>query len=75
MFCLNDTLRYHLCPSFTDMCKGINTLTGEVKEKMCANIRNDNVLLGFINDDGNVVVHKGSCPITMRLKRRLMIKI
>ena len=57
------------------MCKGINTLTGEVKEKMCANIRNDNVLLGFINDDGNVVVHKGSCPITMRLKRRLMIKI
>lgn len=24
--------------------------------------------LGFINDDGNVVVHKRSCPIVMRLK-------
>lgn len=24
--------------------------------------------LGFINDDGNVVVHKRSCPIAMRLK-------
>jgi GTP pyrophosphokinase len=24
--------------------------------------------LGFINDDGNVVVHKRSCPIALRLK-------
>ena len=24
--------------------------------------------LGFINDDGNVVVHKRACPIAMRLK-------
>ena len=24
--------------------------------------------LGFVNDDGNVVVHKRSCPIAMRLK-------
>ena len=24
--------------------------------------------LGFINDDGNVIVHKRSCPIAMRLK-------
>ena len=27
--------------------------------------------LGFINDDGNVVVHKRSCPIAMRLKSSL----
>ena len=38
MFCLNDTMRYHLCPGCTDMRKGINSLIGVVKEKMCANI-------------------------------------
>ena len=37
MFCLNDTMRYHLCPGCTDMRKGINSLIGVVKEKMCAN--------------------------------------
>ena len=26
MFCLNDTMRYHLCPGRTDMRKGINSL-------------------------------------------------
>lgn len=34
MFCLNDTMRYHLCPGRTDMRKGINSLIGVVKEKM-----------------------------------------
>ena len=33
----------------------------------CKPIPGDEVL-GFINDDGNVVVHKRSCPIAMRLK-------
>ena len=28
MFCLNDTMRYHLCPGCTDMRKGINSLIG-----------------------------------------------
>ncbi|MDD4115937.1 MAG: TGS domain-containing protein, partial [Massilibacteroides sp.] len=33
----------------------------------CKPIPGDDAL-GFINDDGNVVVHKRSCPISMRLK-------
>lgn len=33
----------------------------------CKPIPGDDTL-GFINDDGNVVVHKRSCPIAMRLK-------
>ena len=33
----------------------------------CKPIPGDDAL-GFINDDGNVVVHKCSCPIAMRLK-------
>ena len=45
MFCLNDTMRYHLCPGCTDMRKGINSLIGVVKEKMCANIRNGDVFI------------------------------
>ena len=40
MFCLNDTMRYHLCPGRTDMRKGINSLIGVVKEKMGADVRN-----------------------------------
>ena len=28
MFCLNDTMRYYLCPGRTDMRKGISSLCG-----------------------------------------------
>lgn len=28
MFCLNDTMRYFLCPGKTDVREGINTLYG-----------------------------------------------
>ncbi len=34
MFCLNDTMRYYLCPGRTDMRKGISSLCGVVHEKM-----------------------------------------
>ena len=34
MFCLNDTMRYYLCPSKTDMRKGINSLIGVVHQQM-----------------------------------------
>ena len=30
MFCLNDTMRYYLCPGRTDMRKGISSLCGVV---------------------------------------------
>ena len=45
MFCLNDTMRYHLCPGRTDMRKGINSLIGVVKEKMGADVRNGDVFI------------------------------
>ncbi|WP_085536983.1 RelA/SpoT family protein [Massilibacteroides vaginae] len=38
-----------------------------VLAECCKPIPGDDAL-GFINDDGNVVVHKRSCPIAMRLK-------
>ncbi|WP_102407148.1 RelA/SpoT family protein [Parabacteroides bouchesdurhonensis] len=38
-----------------------------VLAECCKPIPGDEAL-GFINDDGNVVVHKRSCPIAMRLK-------
>ena len=41
MFCLNDTMRYHLCPGRTDMRKGINSLIGVVKEKMGVDVRGE----------------------------------
>ncbi|MCC8144087.1 MAG: RelA/SpoT family protein [Tannerellaceae bacterium] len=38
-----------------------------VLAECCKPIPGDDAL-GFVNDDGNVVVHKRSCPIAMRLK-------
>jgi len=38
-----------------------------VLAECCKPIPGDDAL-GFINDDGNVIVHKRSCPIAMRLK-------
>ena len=43
MFCLNDTMRYHLCHGCTDMHKKRNSPIGTAKEKMCANVRNGDV--------------------------------
>lgn len=45
MFCLNDTMRYHLCPGRTDMRKGINSLIGVVKERMGTDVRNGDVFI------------------------------
>lgn len=45
MFCLNDTMRYHLCPGRTDMRKGINSLIGVVKDQMGADVRNGDVFI------------------------------
>ena len=43
MFSLNDTMRYFLCPSRTDMRKGISSLCGLVHEKMKSEVRNGDV--------------------------------
>lgn len=70
MFCLNDTMRYHLCPGYTDMRKGINSLTGVVKEKMCANILNGDVFI-FISHSRKLMklLHAEDGGMVMYVKR------
>ena len=48
MFCLNDTMRYFLCPGKTDMRKGINSLCGVVHDRMGHDVRLSDVFI-FIN--------------------------
>lgn len=48
MFCLNDTMRYFLCPGKTDIRKGINSLYGVVNNRMGHNVRLGDVFI-FIN--------------------------
>lgn len=48
MFCLNDTMRYFLCPGKTDMRKGMNSLCGVIHDKMGYNVRLGDVFI-FIN--------------------------
>ena len=45
MFCLNDTMRYYLCPSKTDMRKGINSLIGVVHQQMGRDVKNGDVFI------------------------------
>ena len=45
MFCLNDTMRYYLCPSKTDMRKGINSLIGVVHQQMGCDVKNGDVFI------------------------------
>lgn len=48
MFCLNDSLRYFLCPCSTDLRKGMFSLSGLIKEKMGGDVRSGDVYI-FIN--------------------------
>ena len=48
MFCLNDTMRYFLCPGKTDMRKGMHSLCGVVRDKMGSDVRFGDVYI-FIN--------------------------
>lgn len=48
MFCLNDIMRYFLCPGKTDMRKGINSLCGVVYDWMGYDVRLGDVFI-FIN--------------------------
>lgn len=45
MFCLNDTMRYFLCPGKTDMRKGMNTLCGVVHNQMGYDVRLGDVFI------------------------------
>jgi hypothetical protein len=54
MFCLNDTMRYFLCPGKTDLRKGMNTPCGLVREKMGYDLRSGDVFI-FINRNRNTM--------------------
>ena len=70
MFCLNDTMRYHLCPGRTDMRKGINSLIGVVKEQIGADVRNGDVFI-FIGSSRKLMklLHAEDGGMVMYVKR------
>lgn len=70
MFCLNDTMRYHLCPGRTDMRKGINSLIGIVKDQMGADVRNGDVFI-FIGSNRRLMkpLHAEDGGMVMYVKR------
>lgn len=70
MFCLNDTMLYHLCPGRTDMRKGINSLIGVVKEKMGSDVRNGDVFI-FIGSSRRLMklLHAEDGGMVMYVKR------
>lgn len=70
MFCLNDTMRYHLCTGCTDMRKGINSLIGVVKEKMGREVVNGDVFI-FIGRSRHLMklIHAEDGGMAMYVKR------
>lgn len=70
MFCLNDTMRYHLCPGRTDMRKGINSLIGVAKDHMGADVRNGDVFI-FIGSSRRLMklLHAEDGGMVMYVKR------
>ena len=70
MFCLNDTMRYYLCPGRTDMRKGISSLCGGVHEKMGCEVRNGDVFI-FIGSSRKLMklLHAEDGGMVMYVKR------
>ena len=70
MFCLNDTMRYYLCPSRTDMRKGINSLIGVVHQQMGRDVRNGDVFI-FIGSSRKLMklLHAEDGGMVMYVKR------
>ena len=70
MFCLNDTMRYYLCPSRTDMRKGINSLIGVVHQQMGRDVRNGDVFI-FIGGNRKLMklLHAEDGGMVMYVKR------
>ena len=50
MFCLNDSMRYFLCPGYTGMRKGMFTLSGLVHERMGGDIRSGDVFIFYVGN-------------------------
>lgn len=70
MFCLNDTMRYYLCPGKTDMRKGISSLCGVVHEKMGSDVKNGDVFI-FIGSSRKLMklLHAEDGGMVMCVKR------
>ena len=70
MFCLNDTMRYYLCPSKTDMRKGINSLIGVVHQQMGCDVKNGDVFI-FIGSSRKLMklLHAEDGGMVMYVKR------
>ena len=70
MFCLNDTMRYYLCPSKTDMRKGINSLIGVVHQQMGRDVKNGDVFI-FIGSSRKLMklLHAEDGGMVMYVKR------
>ena len=70
MFCLNDTMRYYLCPGRTDMRKGISSLCGVVHEKMHSTVKNGDVFI-FIGRSRKLMklLHAEDGGMVMYVKR------
>ena len=70
MFCLNDTMRYYLCPGRTDMRKGISSLCGVVHERMKSSVKNGDVFI-FIGSSRKLMklLHAEDGGMVMYVKR------
>ncbi len=70
MFCLNDTMRYFLCPGKTDMRKGISSLCGLVREKTGRSIKNGDVFI-FVGGSRKLMklLHAEDGGMVMYVKR------
>ena len=70
MFCLNDTMRYFLCPGKTDMRKGMNSLCGVVQNLMGYDLRMGDVFI-FINRNRTTMklLHAEDGGLVLYMKR------
>lgn len=70
MFCLNDTMRYFLCPGKTDMRKGMNSLCGVIHDKMGYDVRLGDVFI-FINQQHTTMklLHAEDGGLVLYIKR------
>ncbi|MFZ6037640.1 IS66 family insertion sequence element accessory protein TnpB [Seramator thermalis] len=70
MFCLNDAMRYFLCPGKTDMRKGMNSLCGVVQNQMGYDVRMGDCFI-FINRTRTTmkILHAEDGGLVLYMKR------
>lgn len=70
MFCLNDTMRYFLCPGKTDMRKGMHSLCGVVRQRMGSDVHFGDVFI-FINRSRTTIklLHAEEGGLVLYMKR------